>query len=162
MKLQILAGLALLCAVLPATAADDAGLARMALCRDSWFDWQKSDPTKLKAFGDRFRAEFVRHDNDPFVLPKGNISIMGLHVAQAFPDSVGMGVGFSLTVDAGFDQVRKAVEKSLGKGVRHCESSDGMKSCDVQIAPQRTVVLMAEDSAKAKQALIGCYYFYEK
>ena len=32
----------------------------------------------------------------------------------------------------------------------------------VQAREQRTFTLMAEDSPKAKQTLIGCYYFYEK
>lgn len=162
MKIPTLAGLALVCAILPAGAADDPVLARMALCQDSWFDWQKNDPAKLKAFGEHFRVEFMPHDNDPFLLPTGNVSAMGLHVAQAFPDSIGMGVGFSLTVDARFDDARKAVEKTLGKRMQHCEASDEMKTCALEIAPQRTVTLMAEDSPKAKQTLIGCYYFYEK
>ena len=86
--------LALAIFLCPALAADDDdGLARMALCKDSWVDWSKSDPAKMNAFADRFRAQFSPHDNDPFWLPKGNVSVMGLRVSQAFPDSVGMGVG---------------------------------------------------------------------
>jgi len=40
----------------PAFAANDDALVRMALCKDSWADWQKSDPAK-------------RHANDPYFLP---------------------------------------------------------------------------------------------
>jgi hypothetical protein len=148
--------------VLPAFAADDAGLARMALCRDSWVEWSKNDPARMKTFAEHFRSAFSPHGNDPYVLPKARVSVLGLRVAQAFPESVGMGVGFSLTVDAPFDATRKAMEKALGKKLRHCEASDGMKSCDLQIAPQRTVTLMAGDDPKSRQTLIGCYYFYEK
>jgi len=46
--------------------------------------------------------------------------------------------------------------------LRHCEASDGMKGCDLEIAAHRTVTLMAEDNPKIRRALIGCYYDYEK
>ena len=154
--------LAMFVVALPALAADDVGLTRMALCRDSWVEWSKNDPPKLKIFAEHFRSAFSAHGNDPYVLPKARVSVLGLHVAQAFPESVGMGVGFSLTVDAPFDATRKAMEKALGKTLQHCEASDGMKSCELEIAQQRTVTLMAGDNPKSRQTLIGCYYFYEK
>lgn len=147
---------------IPASAADDSGLTRMALCQDSWAEWSKGEPKKFEAFRAHVMSQFSRHDNDPYMLPKTSVSVLGLHVAQAFPDSVGMGVGFSLTVDAPFDTARKAMEKALGKTLQKCEASDGMKSCELEIAPQRTVTLMAGDSPNSRQALIGCYYFYEK
>jgi len=164
MKMHMLGGatIALFGVVLPAAAADDAGLTRMTLCQDSWVDWNKNEPAKLSAFGDQFRTQFSRHENDPYMLPKTSVSVLGMHVAQAFPQSVGMGVGFSLTVDAKFDDARKAMEKALGKKLQHCEASDNMKSCELEVAPQRTVTMMAEDSPKSRQTLIGCYYFYEK
>ncbi len=164
MKFQNLSAAVLAFAVLlcPALAADDDAFARMALCSDSWNDWSKSDPAKMKAFADRVQAQFSPHGNDPFFLPKGNVSVLGFHVSQVFPDSVGMGVGFSLTVDATFDDARKAMEKSLGRKLEECESGEGMRNCGLKIAPQRTVTLMAEDRPGARNALIGCYYFYEK
>jgi hypothetical protein len=146
----------------PALAADDDALARMALCKDSWTDWQKSEPTKLKAFADSFHAHFSPHDNDPYFLPKAKVAVMGINVSQAFPGSVGMGVGFSLTLDATFDDTRKATEKALGKALQKCESGEGMRNCELGIAPQRTVMLMAEDKPGVGHTLIGCYYFYEK
>jgi hypothetical protein len=164
MKSQKLLAAVLALAMLlsPAFAGDDDGLARLALCKDSWADWNKSDPAKMKAFTAGIHAQFSPHDNDPYFLPRGNVSVMGLHVAQAFPDSVGMGVGFSLTVDARFDDARGAVEKALGRTLQKFETGDGMKSCELEIAPQRTVMLMAEDKPGAKNSLIGFYYFYEK
>ncbi len=146
----------------PAVGADDDALARMALCKDSWFEWQKGDPDKLKVFADRFHAHFSPHDNDPYFLPKAKVSVMGMNVSQAFPGSVGMGVGLSLTVDATFDDTRKAVETALGKKLQKCESGEDMRTCELEIAPQRTVMLLAEDKPGARHALIGCYYFYEK
>jgi hypothetical protein len=146
----------------PALAVDDEALTRMALCKDSWVDWSNGNPAKMKAFAERFRGQFAPHDNDPFVLPKANISVLGFRVAQAFPESVGMGVGFSLTIAATFDDTRKAAEKTLGQALKKCETSDGMRACALEIAPKRTVMLMAEDKPGAKNTLIGCYYFYEK
>jgi len=156
------AALAFFVILIPAWAADDEGLSRMALCKDSWADWQKSDPAKLKAFGDTFHTQFSPHDNDPYFLPKAKIAVLGMKVSQAFPGSVGMGVGFSLTLDAKFDDTRKAAEKALGKALQKCESGDGMRNCELNIAPQRTVMLMAEDKPGTGRTLIGCYYFYEK
>ncbi len=147
---------------LPVSAADDAGLTRMALCQDSWVEWGKGDPARFKVFAEHIHAAFSPHGNDAYMLPKASMSVLGLHVAQAFPESIGMGVGFSLTVDASFDTARAAIEKAAGKKLTHCEASDGMKSCDLEIAPQRTVTVMAEDSPKSHQTLIGCYYYYEK
>ena len=164
MKIAAMAGAALaLCLnFVPAWATDDDALTRMALCKDSWVEWQKSDPAKMKAFADRFHGQFSPHDNDPYFLPKANVSVLGFHVSQAFPGSVGMGVGFSLTVDATFDDTRKAVEKALGKKLGKCESGEDMRTCELDIAPQRNVTLFAEDKPNAKHTLIGCYYFYEK
>jgi hypothetical protein len=164
MKIASLAGvtLALSFALVPARAADDPGLARMATCRDSWFDWSKSDPVQMKKFVDHIRTGFTPHDNDPYFLPKAETSIMGLHVTQVYPESVGMGVGFSLIVDAPFDKTRKIFEKALGKPLGKCEASDGMNACELPIAEKRDFTLMAEDSPKSTTTLVGCYYFYEK
>jgi hypothetical protein len=146
----------------PAQAGDDVAIARMATCQDSWFEWSKTDPAQMKKFVDHIRAGFTPHDNDPYFLPKADTSIMGLHVAQVYPESVGMGVGFSVTVAAPFDKARAAMEKAVGKPFVHCEASDGMKSCDLVLAEKRNVTLMAQDDPKAAQTLVGCYYFYEK
>jgi hypothetical protein len=164
MKFQTLAGGALAITILfhPALAADDDAFARMALCKDSWFEWQKGDPARLKAFADHFHAQFSPHDNDPYFLPKTKVSVMGMNVAQAFPGSVGMGVGFSLTVEATFEHTHTAVEKALGKTLQKCESGEDMRTCELGMAVQRTVMLLAEDKPGAGRTLIGCYYFYEK
>ena len=163
-SLTSIAALLTVFAIHPASAADDAALTRMALCQDSWLEWSKAEPAKFEGFRDHFMSEFSRHANDPYMLPKANAnaSVLGLRVVQAFPQSVGMGVGFSLTVDATFDEARKAAEKALAKPLQHCEASEGTRDCELEIAPQRTVMLMAEDKPKSRRTLIGCYYFYEK
>ncbi len=154
---------ALFAAVAPARAADDAGITRMTLCQDSWIEWTKKDPKAFEALRDHFMGAFAMpRENKPYWMPKTSVTVLGMHVAQGFPDSVGMGVGFSLTVNAPYDEARAALEKALDKKLVHCEASDGMKSCELEVAPQRTITLMAEDSPKSRQSLVGCYYFYEK
>src|SRR5581483_10389871 len=146
----------------PSSAADDDAFTRMALCRDSWFEWQKADPQKLQAFADHFHALFSPHGNYPYFLPKGSVTVLGFRVTQMFPGSVGMGVGFSLMVDATFDDARRAAEKAIGKPLQKCESGEGMRTCELALAPQRDVTLLAGDKPGTHQTLIGCYYFYEK
>ncbi|MGN6149447.1 MAG: hypothetical protein ACTHPD_12980 [Rhizomicrobium sp.] len=162
MKNTILAGLVFFAVALPACAADDPEVTRMALCQDSWVDWSKTDPAKLKTFGEYFRANFTHKDNDPFAVPKMPVTIAGLRIVQAFPDSVGMGVGFSATVAADFKMARATVEKAIGKKFPHCERSDGMNACELAVAEKRTVMLMAADAPKTRETLVGCYYYYER
>jgi hypothetical protein len=162
MKFAALAGAAFLLIITPAWGGDDVPLTRMATCQDSWLDLQKSDPAGLQAFGQRLHTGFSQHDNDAFVIPRSRIEIAGLRVTQLFPNSVGMGVGLSVTVEAKFDEARRRMEKTLGKPFAHCETSDGMRTCESQIADKRTLMVMAEDDPKSTSTLIGCYYFYEK
>jgi hypothetical protein len=37
-----------------------------------------------------------------------------------------------------------------------------MRTCGLEIAEKRTLMVMAEDGPKATTTLVGCYYFYEK
>jgi hypothetical protein len=162
MQNRFLAGLVFFAAALPVYAADDPEVTRMALCQDSWLDWQKSDPAKLAAFGNRFRTEFAHKDNDAFVTPARPASVAGLRVTQIFPNSVGMGVGFSATVAADFKTARATIEKTIGKKLAHCEKGDGMNACELAVAEKRTVMLMAADTPKSRETLVGCYYYYER
>jgi len=146
----------------PAASAEDPAMERLATCRDSWLDWQKANDPRLKSFAEHFQTTFTRGDNDPFFKPKANVSIDGLRILQLFPDSVGMGVGFSVLVDAKFDKARSVFEKTLGKALDKCETGDGMRTCGLELGEKRTFTLMAEDSAKSNSTLVGCYYYYEK
>ena len=152
----------LVIAVASAWADDDVSLTRLAMCQDSWLDMQTKDPAQLKILRDHLRSAFTQHGTDDFGAPNSNISIAGLRVLKLFPDSVGMGVGISMTVDAPFDKARQAIEKVAGKPLTKCETGEGMRSCGLEIAEKRTLMLMAEDSPKATTTLVGCYYLYEK
>ena len=154
--------LTLLLGVMSARGADDPRLENLALCRDSWLEWKTSDPAKLNSVAAHFRSAYTHTGNDAFATPNAPATIGPLKVTRIFPDSVGMGVGFSVQVDATFDVSRKAIEQILGKPLGQCESSDGMRTCGLPIAPQRTVVLMSGDPPGDRTTLVGCYYLYEK
>jgi hypothetical protein len=149
-------------AAAPAQGADNTSIERMATCKDSWLDWSKSDQAKLKSFGEHFRSTFVRKGSDAFFVPKSPQSIAGFHVLQVFPESIGMAVGFSVVVDAPFGKVKATLEKTFGKPLQKCDVSDGMRTCEFEIAEQRTLSLMAGDTKKDVTTLVGCYYYYAK
>lgn len=158
-------GLAIATLVLPmpgALAADDLPITRMATCQDSWLDWSKSDPMQMRRFVEHIRPLFAPHGNDPYIVPRQNVTVASMHVSQVFPQSIGMALGFSVTVDVPFAKARLAVEKIAGKKLGQCETGDGMHTCALQIAAQRTITAMAVDGQKPEQTLIGCYYYYEK
>jgi hypothetical protein len=154
--------LALLAGAAPAVGADDPRVENLALCRDSWLEWKNTDPARLNSFIDYFHSAFVQSGNDAFAVPKSAMTIDGLRVRQVFPESVGMGLGFSVLVDATFDAARRALERDLGKPLRQCETGEGMRTCELPIAEQRTVTLLSGDPPNDKTTLVGCFYFYEK
>jgi hypothetical protein len=164
LKTRALAGLLILAPLVaaPARAADNSAIERLATCQDSWFEWKSSDPARLQSFVSRFKADFSPTGDGGAYKPNSSLTVAGLPVAQVYPESVGMGVGFSLIVDVTFDTAKAALEKRLGKLMK-CEApSDNMRACELEIGEKKTVALMAEDNPKAAKTLIGCYYFYEK
>src|SRR4051812_37934356 len=124
----------LLVAAMPAWGATDPRVENLALCRDSWLDWKSNDPSKFESFGAFLRSDFAHNDNDAFFTPKSAMTIDGLKVTQVFPGSAGMGLGFSVLVDASIDVARQALERQLSKPLRDCETSDGMRTCELSIA----------------------------
>ena len=149
-------------ATAPVWAADDVSLWRLAICRDSWLNWRANDSVQLKTFGDDFQANFSRSESGGYFVPKTSKSIEGLPVVQVFPESVGMGVGFSVVVGATFAKTQQTLERALGKALKKCDVSDNMRTCELEIGEKRTLMLMAEDNAKSTKTLLGCYYYYEK
>jgi hypothetical protein len=138
--------------VSPACAADNLSIERLATCQDSWLDWKESDPVQLKKFADSFRSDFLRKEKDSFFVPKSNQTVVGLSVAQVFPESIGMAVGFSVVVNANFDSTKTSLAKKIGKSLSKCEPpSDNMRTCELEIGEKKTILLMAEDNVKARQ-----------
>lgn len=163
-KFGSLAGLllTLLIGVPPAWGAGDFRTEDLALCRGSWLDWKDADAGKFDSFGAFLRSAFAPNGDDGSLVPKSPIAIAGLRVTRVFPQNVGMGLGFSVLVDATFDVAKTALEQALGKPLHQCESGEGMRTCELPIAERRTVVLMSSDRPGAKTALVGCYYLYEE
>jgi hypothetical protein len=144
----------------PAQPVDDM-IERLAMCKDSWRDW-KNDPAQARKVGELFNSTFVERAKDGSFTPNAKVSVVGLPVLQVYPESVGMGVGFSAVLDASFDTAREHVEKAIGKALKDCETGDGMRTCGLEIAKERTITLMAVENDTQKRTLVGCYYFYEK
>ncbi len=147
-----------------AWSAENPDIERLATCQDSWLDWKSSNPAQLQKFIEDFRSAFLqKKDTDAFFVPKVSQTVAGLPLAQVFPESVGMAVGFSVTVNASFDKTKATVEKKIGRPFKKCEPpSDNMRTCASEIGEKKTIVLMAEDNPKSTTALFGCYYLYAK
>jgi hypothetical protein len=163
MKTALLATtlLTLLSTWLPAAAAtDEVNLLRMSACQDSWLAW-KDDNARMGRFVSALDQQFTRKDEDGSFAPKASMNLLGFPVAQVYPQSVGMGVGFSVVVNAPFAQVRQAFEKQLGKPMK-CEASEGTRACELPLGEKKTAMLMASESPASKVTLLGCYYYYEK
>lgn len=161
-KTALAVALLLLAPAATGAATADAMMERMILCKDSWNDWQKSNAPQLGPLRDRLNAGYKPHGNDPYFLPKADTTIAGFRVIQLYPGSVGMGLGISVMVEAPFDKAKAAYEKLLGKKFVHCENGEGMKTCELELAPQRTAMILASDPEKKPSTLLGCYYYYEK
>ena len=160
MRILLSVALLSLClAATPASGAADDLIEQLATCRVSWLDW-KNDPAQARKFGETINGAFTQQPRGPAWTPKKPIVVGGLKVVEAFPESVGMGVGFSLSVDANFDTARAEFEKLAGKTFKSCESGEGMKSCELTVAEKRTLMIVAGDNGKSKTTLFGCYYFY--
>ena len=93
-------------------------------------------------------------------MPKKPATVISFAVVRVYPQRVGMGVGFSVVVSATFDKVRAQIEKTIGKSLKNCESGEGMRTCELEVAEKRTVTLIAGETGKTKHTLFGCYYFY--
>ncbi len=144
---------------LPAQTATDPNLERLATCQDSWLDW-KDDPTHVAKFADGLHASFTEKDSG-YLVPKTKTTVFGLPVAGIYPQSIGMGVGFSVIVASDFATAQKAVEKAVGRKLKCEPDSDNMHGCQSELGPKKTVTVMSNTDDK-KTVLIGCYYFYEK
>ena len=133
----------------------------MALCRESWLDW-KDDPAQMARLAESLRSAFGQKPDGTLEPIGREVLVVGLPVRQAFPESVGMGVGFSVLVGAPFEETRGRVERTIGRLLGKCETGDGMRTCALEIAEKRTLMLMAPDGSNGGETLVGCYYYYEK
>jgi hypothetical protein len=83
-------------------------------------------------------------------------------VLEITPQSVGMGLGFAVTLKLAHGAAQAAFERALGQSLERCENGDGMRSCERKLAPQRSAVMMSPLSKPERGTLVGCYYFYQQ
>lgn len=140
-------------------AAGEPVLSRLATCQDTWSGWQEGDP-RMDRYVAFFENGYTRDDDAASFTPKAPTTSMGFSVTNVFPQSVGMGVGFSVTLVGGYAQIQMAVESEL-KQPMDCSTSDGMKSCVVGLAADRIVMLTSADNGAAPSSLLGCFYRYD-
>ena len=158
-RMLVLAGFCLVFVLTHAQAATEPNLERMATCQDSWLDW-KDDPTRMAKFADGLRTAYTGQE-DGYLVPKTKSSLFGLPVVGIYPQSIGMGVGFSVMVTGDFAVAKKAAEKAVGKPLKCEADSDNLHSCQSELGPKKTVTVTT-DTHERKTTLIGCFYFYEK
>lgn len=147
-------------------AADDAAqaqqqLLRMATCQDSWYDMRR-DEGRMRQFAALVQGGFEPQRQSPAFLPRRATTLLGHPVVELYPQSVGMGVGFSVALDAPFERAKADFERALGKPLTRCESGDGMHSCELPLGEKKTAILMAPMQPGVARTLLGCYYFYQQ
>jgi len=144
----------------PGKEAEETYFGELATCQESWFDW-KDDDLRMSQYVDRFNANFTGIEEEPAFLPKVPVKVLGFPLLKVYPQSVGMGVGFSLQLGGQLAKIRSEVENRLGQPLE-CSSSEGMTSCGVELGENKTIVLMASGEGVDAINLLGCYYYYEK
>ena len=121
----------------------------------------EDDPAQTKKMAEVFNSTFDSPANDGSFAPKQKTQVVGLPVAQVYPESVGMGVGFSVVLAASFDEARAHVEKAVGKALGSCEHGDGMQTCGLD--RQGTDDHLDGRRARHEEANAArLYYFYAK
>lgn len=135
-------------------------LVKFATCQDSWLEW-KDDARRTDQYVESFDQGFTRIEEEAAFLPKDALVALGFPVTKVYPQSVGMGVGFSILLAAPLQQVRVQVEKLVGKPLQ-CSVDEGMTSCSIELAEKKSVMLASEGDAAEKSSLLGCFYYYEK
>lgn len=141
-------------------AAQENFFGQMATCQESWFDW-KDDEARMTEYGNGFSADFTRIEQDAGFLPKGPGKVLGFPLIKVYPQSVGMGVGFSVQLGGRFDKIRSEVEHRLGKSL-DCSAEEGMTSCIAEIGENRNLTLMTSGDGADTIKLLGCYYYYQQ
>ena len=148
-----------LSAAVPVHAANEPTLESLAICRDSWLDW-KDRPALGEKFVATLHADYTAKEGG-YLVPKAKATLFGMPVTRVYPESVGMGVGFSVMVSGSFQASKKAVEKAIGKPLVCEADSDEVRACEVELGPKKSVTVASEPGDE-KSSLIGCFYFYEK
>lgn len=149
------------CAHAAPAAELDETLQRLAGCQDSWLDW-KNDEQRMRAFGTALMGQFRHDDKSRTWVPQGRVTWMGHEVSEITPQSIGMALGFAVTVKAPLAKLRAGYERVVGQPLKACETNDGLSSCELQLAKRKTATLMMPIKKPELGTLVGCYYYYEQ
>lgn len=136
-------------------------LQRLATCEDSWLDWRR-DQTRMSAFADALRAHFKPQDRSPVWVPLHPIRWLGAEVLEITPESIGMGLGFGITLKAPLPKLKAGFERAVGQPMKSCGQGDGMSTCESELAPKKTAMMAAPSSKPELGTLLGCYYYYQQ
>lgn len=133
-------------------------LARLAMCQGSWLDW-KDDEVRMARYIGQFDTGFTRIEEEAAFVPKTPIKVLGFPLIKVYPQSVGMGVGVSVSLGAPLTKVRTEVERAIGKPLE-CSNDEGTTYCGASTADSKSVTLAAAGDGNG--SLLGCMYYYEK
>lgn len=153
--------LGLCCVISQANADDNKSILELATCQQSWLDWRQ-EHARIKGFSAMLNANFKFNERENYFYPLRDATFLGHKISRVYPDTVGMGVGFSVVVDAGIDAIKPSFEKAVGKQFGSCSKEEGALSCELRIGEKKTVFLMETGREPTPQTLAGCYYYYEK
>ena len=144
-----------------AQAADDKLFLSLATCQESWLDW-KNIPPKIGPYKDRINSDLKRVEGTAGYTPLKPLTLLDFNVAEVYPGSVGMGLGFSVVVNAEFDRVKASLEKQTGKRITECSFHENTRDCGYPLAERKTLTLTEVTKGTSAKTLFGCYYYYEK
>ena len=65
---------------------------------------------------------FSQNESDGSFVPIKPMSILEHRIVQLYPQSVGMGVGYSVIVNASFEAAKASLEKQMGKPFTRCQA----------------------------------------
>lgn len=144
----------------PAMGFDSDSLARLAMCQGSWLDW-KDDEVRMARYIGQFDTGFKRIEAEAAFLSNAPITVLGFPLIKVYPQSVGMGVGVSVSLGAPLTKVRAEVEHAIGKPLE-CSNEEGTTYCGASTADSKSVTLAAAGDGTGNESLLGCMYYYEK
>ena len=141
--------------------ADDKLFLDLAICQESWLEW-KNIPQKMSPFKERVNSELKQIEGTAGYTPLKPMSLLGLNVVEVYPGSVGMGLGFSVVVNAEFEKVKASLEKQTGQRITECSFQENTRDCGYSLAERKNLTLTEVAKGKNAKTLFGCYYYYEK
>ena len=150
-----------LTAVTHAHGADDKLFLDLATCQESWLEW-KNIPQKMNPFKERVNSELKQTEGTAGYTPLKPMSLLGFNLVEVYPGSVGMGLGFSVVVNAEFEKVKASLEKQTGQRITECSVHENTRDRGYSLAERKTLTVTEVAKGKDAKTLFGCYYYYGK